>query len=109
MARILVLVLAAALGGASAAAATLTIAASRDATLVEQPDGNLGNGAGPAFFAGRTNQADNGVRRALISFDVPPRPLAGKFVRIEKVALAVTVLPSNVPIREFRLHRVLEG
>lgn len=107
MTRSFAFVLAAALGGAPASGATLTVPASKDATLVEQPDGTLGNGAGPAFFAGRTSQGDNAVRRALISFDVPPRPLAGRFVRIEKVALVVTVLPSNVPIREFRLHRVL--
>lgn len=107
MSRIMALVAAVGVWAAPASAATLTVAASHDATLIEQPDGNLGNGAGPTFFAGRTNQADNGVRRALISFDVPPRPSAGGPVRVEKVALVVTVLPSNTPPMELRLHRVL--
>jgi hypothetical protein len=28
----------------------------QDATLIESPDGSRANGAGPAFFAGRTGQ-----------------------------------------------------
>lgn len=107
MSRIMVLVAALAVCAAPASAATLTITASRDATLVEQPDGNLANGAGQAFFAGRTNQADNGVRRALLAFDLPAPLGAPGPIRLEKVALVVTVLPSNTPSMEVRLHRVL--
>ncbi len=91
-------------------AATVTIPAARDTTLVEDPNGALANGAGPAVFAGRTNATDNGVRRGLVVFDlvegllqVHPNAMA-----IEKVALVLTNLTeSNVAPAEYRLHRVL--
>jgi hypothetical protein len=60
------------LGAVPAAAETVTIEASRDATLIEHPEGLLANGAGPALFVGRTAQVENGIRRALIHFDVVP-------------------------------------
>ena len=94
---------------ASAAAGTVTVVADRDATLIEHPDGALASGSGPSVFAGRNNLADNGVRRALLRFELavaePPR--GGRFI-VEKVALVVTNLTeSNVVPREYRLHRVL--
>jgi len=51
-------------------AESVTINASRDTTLIEDPDGALANGSGPALFVGRTGQAVNGSRRALLWFDV---------------------------------------
>lgn len=91
-----------------AAAGTVTVVADRDATLIEHPDGALGNGAGPVVFAGRNNLADNGVRRALLRFDLAESfPRGGPFV-VERVALVVTNLTeSNTAPREYRLHRVL--
>jgi len=92
-----------------AAAGTVTVVAARDATLIEHPDGALASGAGPSVFAGRNNLADNGVRRALLRFDlaVAGSPRGGPFI-VEKVALVVTNLTeSNTVPREYRLHRLL--
>ena len=92
-----------------ATAGTLTVVADRDATLIEHPDGALASGAGPSVFAGRNNLADNGVRRALLRFDlaVAGLPRGGRFI-VETVALVVTNLTeSNAAPREYRLHRVL--
>jgi hypothetical protein len=51
-------------------AETVTLTATLDATLIEDPDGDIANGSGPAFFAGRTGQSNDSRRRALIFFDV---------------------------------------
>jgi hypothetical protein len=97
----------------SSVAATRTLPADRDATLIEEPDGAFATGSGPTVFAGRTGLLDNTVRRALFRFDVTSgvstvskRPVA---VAIESVALVVTVVmePPQAEPREFRLHRML--
>jgi hypothetical protein len=88
-----------------AAADTVLIPASRDATIIEDPDGALANGSGPFFFAGRNNQEQNSVRRALLRFDV-----AGALPHqaiIEAVSLTLYMAPSNPEMRELRLYRVL--
>lgn len=90
---------------AHASAGTVVLEADQDATLIQDPNGALANGSGPAFFAGRTNQPLNSLRRALVFFDVtgslPDRAL------IEDVSLELTLLPSNQPPLALRLHRVL--
>jgi hypothetical protein len=91
-------------------AATVAIPATRDTTLIEDSNGTLANGAGPAVFAGRTNAAVNSVRRGLFVFDlaqglprIPPAAMS-----IEKVTLVLTNLTeSNAAPAEYRLHRVL--
>lgn len=87
-----------------AAAETAAIEASRDATLIEDSDGKLANGSGPAIFVGRTSQAKNSVRRALLYFDVvavvPERAI------IERVALTLFMSQSNPASREMALYRV---
>jgi hypothetical protein len=94
------------LGATPAAVAdAVTIEAARDATLIEHPDGALANGAGPVLFAGRTAQPVNGVRRALVTFDVagalPDRAI------IESVSLTLFMTPSNPEPRVIRVYRVL--
>jgi len=92
----------------NARAATLTVVADRDGTLIESSDGSLASGAGPYVFAGRNNMADNGVRRGLLRFNLAGAlPRSGPHV-IETVALVVTNLTeSNTEPREYRLHRIL--
>jgi hypothetical protein len=89
---------------APAAAETVAIEAGRDATLIEDPDGALANGAGPVLFVGRTSQDENGVRRALLYFDVaaviPHRAI------IERVTLTLFMTPSNSQNRKLSLYRV---
>ena len=79
----------------------------RDATLIEHPHGELANGAGPALFVGRTGQGINGLRRALLHFDV-----AGALpdnAIIENVSLDLHLTPSNSALSTVSVHRVLDG
>lgn len=83
------------------------IPADGDATLIEDANGTLANGAGPALFAGRTGQAVYGLRRALIRFDVaavlPDRAL------IDRVFLSLyQTSGNNTSAHTVSLHRVLE-
>jgi len=100
-----VVALAAILTGLPVAAETVVIEASRDATLIEDPDGALANGAGPAFFAGRTAQATNGTRRALVYFDVAA--VLPRHAILEGAALQLFLNPSNPDPRTIRLYRAL--
>jgi hypothetical protein len=85
-------------------AQTVTIEASRDATLIEHPDGALANGRGP-LFVGRTAQAQGSVRRALLHFDVAGALPDGAI--IESVSLTLYSAPGNSPPAWVRLYRVL--
>ena len=94
-----------------AEATSVEVPSARDTTLIEDPDGALGNGAGPAVFAGRTNAATDGVRRGLLYFDLSsalakPGPVVS--LEVDKVAVVLSnITESNVTPREYRLHRVL--
>lgn len=86
-------------------AETLTLVAALDATLIEDPAGELANGSGPAFFVGRTAQASGSRRRALVFFDV-----AGALPRgasVESAELTLVLTPSNDPVVDVAVHRVL--
>ena len=89
----------------SAPAETAFVEASRDATLIERADGALANGAGPAFFAGRTSGSRNSLRRALLSFDVAAAVPAGAW--LTRVELELELTRSNVAPIDLGLHRVL--
>ena len=93
------------LGAVPAAAETVVVEAGRDATLIEHPDGSLANGSGPALFVGRTAQAENSIRRALIRFDVD-RALPEQAI-VESVSLTLSVTPSNPRPLPIHVHRVL--
>jgi hypothetical protein len=93
------------LAPALATAETVLIEAGRDATLIEEPDGALANGSGPAFFVGRNNQAQNSVRRGLVYFDVAAA--LPRNARVESVRLTLYLSPSNSGLRALRLHRLL--
>lgn len=85
-------------------AETIEIEAARDATLIENPQGMWANGSGPFMFAGRTNQGEGSIRRALLRFDLGVIP---RRARVESASLRLWLAPSNpVPV-EIRLHRVL--
>jgi hypothetical protein len=93
------------LAPALATAETVLIEAARDTTLIEDPDGALANGSGPAFFVGRNNQAQNSVRRGLVYFDVAAA-VPGN-ARVENVQLTLYMSPSNAASRRIGLHRLL--
>jgi hypothetical protein len=89
----------------SAPAETAFVEAGRDATLIERMDGSLANGAGPAFFVGRTSGTRNSLRRALLSFDVAAVIPAGAWVT--RVELELELMRSNATAIDLGLHRVL--
>jgi len=93
------------LGPRVVAADTLTLTATRDNTLIESAMGSLSNGAGTYFFAGRTGQSSDAVRRGLIAFDltsVPARSSIGAVVLTVHLSRA-----ASAATHEVRLHRVL--
>src|SRR5437867_10799992 len=60
---------------AAASAATLTLTPDKDNTLFQSSAGNLSDGAGQSFYAGRSNQIGNiEIRRALIHFNLSSLP-----------------------------------
>jgi hypothetical protein len=88
-------------------AETLVIQATNDATLIEDASGLLANGSGPALFSGRTGQVIDGIRRAMVRFD-----LAGALpakALIERVFLNLHLTPSNDRISQVAVHRLLEA
>jgi hypothetical protein len=89
----------------AADAGTVNVPAARDATLIESATGALANGSGPAFFAGRTSQASDALRRGVVAFDVAAHLPSGAQVRSATLVLAHT--PSNPGPRTVSVHRVL--
>ena len=86
-------------------AETILIDAALDATLIEETDGALANGAGPVFFVGRTNQRQSSVRRGLLHFDVSAS--LPRNARVESVRLTLYMSPSNSDPSPIGLHRLL--
>jgi hypothetical protein len=89
----------------AATAETVFVEAGRDATLIEEPEGALANGAGPVFFVGRTNQRQNGARGGVIFFDIAAA--VPRNARVESVRLALYATPSNPAPHPVALHRLL--
>jgi len=90
----------------AARAATITLSASKDNTLYEDPAGGLSNGAGPHFFVGRTNQGTGSIRRGLVAFDLSSVP-AGATITSATLTLSVTktiTLPTTI-----QLNRVVHS
>jgi len=90
----------------AASADSIKLYPDRDATLIEHPHGELANGAGPALFVGRTKQSSNGVRRALLHFDVGGM-LPGNAI-IKDVSLTLHLTKSNPRTVDISAHRVLD-
>ena len=105
MFRILSVLLFSCLSVSSVFADTVHIPADRDTTLIEFEAGQTSNGSGPSFFAGHTNQAESGIRRGLVRFDVaaalPENALIGRaFVSLFQSS-------GNASPSAVSLHRVL--
>jgi hypothetical protein len=92
--------------GFDSGAATVTIEASRDATIFEN-NVNNGSGGGNGLFSG-TNGAQNSPRRALIGFNVAGSVPAGALIQDVQLTLFLGQFP-NVgaqPTSTIGLHRV---
>lgn len=80
----------------NADAITVEIFADKDNTLYETAAGDLSNGAGEYFFAGRTNQTvGQSIRRGLLHFDLASLP-AGAVINDVTLELNTT-LSNNLP------------
>jgi hypothetical protein len=87
----------------------LPLEALKDTTLFEDPEGDLGNGAGPHLYAGRTNQGvGSAIRRALLSFDVAGSIPAGSTVYGATLTLRLSQRGQSAPRDDsVSLHRLL--
>lgn len=83
--------------------ATVVLPASRDNTLYESATGALSNGRGEYLFAGRTNQASDSLRRALVLFDLSSIP-PGSTVTSASLLLTMSKTISGAHV--FELHPI---
>lgn len=88
----------------NAGAAVVGIVSGRDNTLYESSTGAISNGAGSSFFAGRTAQASNSIRRGLLWFDVAGNIPAG--ATITAATLRLSMSASNAGATSVGVHRV---
>ena len=106
MLRILSTILLTCLTATSVFADMVHIPADRDATLIEDAEGDIANGIGPAFFVGQTNQSAFGARRGLIRFGVaaalPENAL------IDRAFLSLYQNSGNAEPSTVSLHRLLD-
>ena len=88
---------------------TVVVPSLADATIYEssEPVNLLANGRGSGFFAGRTGQSNNSIRRGLIRFDLANRLPAG--VTITNVTIRLWQGSSNAAPETVTVHRLLES
>jgi hypothetical protein len=79
-----------------------TISCSKDNTLFEDNEGNVGNGRGQHLFVGKTLRGP--LRRALMSFDLTHIPARAT---IKQVRLGFTVSQTQGGAQTLSLHRML--
>lgn len=84
---------------------TISLHASRDATIYQANDGSLANGAGRYLFAGRTNQ--NLARRSLLHFDVASALPIGAEITAARLTLHLSQLNGGSGTRDVSLHLAL--
>jgi hypothetical protein len=89
-----------------ARADVVTLPCALDNTLYESATGALSNGIGPTMFAGRTAQATNSRRRAVLFFNVAQSVPAS--ATIVAVTLTLSMSQAATPgAQSIELHRVL--
>ena len=82
----------------------VTLSPTKDNTLYEDSSGSRSNGAGDHFFAGRTGEPFDSVRRAAIAFDfgsIPPR------ARVARVALTLNMSRTQAGPEDVELRKLL--
>jgi len=90
-----------------AQADTVTLTPDKDNTLYESSAGNISNGAGNAFYAGRSNQSGSvEIRRGLMHFNLTSIP-AGATITNASLRLVSENVGQNGN-RTMILHRVLQ-
>ena len=85
-------------------AQTVTLEASKDNVLIEDPTGSLSNGAGPALFAGRVRSTGGGlIRRSVLAFDLSSIP-AGATITSASLQMTVNLVPTVGTPYDFDLY-----
>lgn len=93
--------------GADVLPATVSIPADRDNTLYEDAQGDRSNGAGEYMFVGRTNEASQDIRRALVRFPVADSIPSGAQIDSVFLELTVTRTVVNLGAKTVSIHKVL--
>ncbi|NNE44334.1 MAG: DNRLRE domain-containing protein [Gemmatimonadetes bacterium] len=86
---------------------TVTVEATRDATLYEEVSGGLASGAGLRLFAGAT--LTDAIRRSVLHFDLSGIDVPGALVRAELTLTATPTGNASPAVRTLTLHRVTES
>lgn len=84
---------------------SLTLTTSKDATLYQDNNGGIANGAGVHLFAGST--ASRAIRRALVAFDLASQIPAG--ATVTRVVLALRISIARGGPQAMTLHRVTKN
>ena len=85
-------------------AVIVLIPAAKDNTLYQSATGSLANGAGDFFFAGRTLQSSNSLRRGLIEFDIASFLPAGAIINSATLTLHASLTRAASAV--ISLHRL---
>lgn len=92
------------LGAPAARADTVSLAPSKDNTLVQSANGSLSNGAGANFFAGKVR--NGGLRRGLVAFDILAAIDSGA-ATVDSVRLSLHMSLTRNGAQPVELHRVV--
>lgn len=85
------------------ATTSVNLTASKDNTIYQESENS--NGAGASFFAGATDNSNNGaLRRALLAFDLSPIPSGAT---VASAALTLKMDRTISPAYSFSLHKLL--
>ncbi|HEU5180198.1 MAG TPA: DNRLRE domain-containing protein [Candidatus Polarisedimenticolia bacterium] len=76
----------------------------KDATLIQNANGALANGAGPAIFSGRIGSSADSIRRALLAFDVALIPPGST---VKKAVLSLNLSATNSGPAAVSIRRVI--
>ena len=94
--------------GTSGLAAAITIGASKDNTLFQDPAGALSNGAGEFFFVGRIGPNGGSLlRRGVIAFDIASALPAESIIESVTLDLHLSNANLGVPQAAISLHTLL--
>ena len=90
----------------TAQSVTVEISSQKDNTLFEDQVGGLSNGAGYYFFAGRTSQLSNSIRRGVIAFDIAASIPSGAVIVDAQLTLFMSRVSFGAPAATIELRRL---
>jgi hypothetical protein len=91
----------------SRAQVQVTLNAHKDNTLYESATGSISNGAGQAFFVGRTGQVTGSIRRGVLAFPIAENIPPGSTVTSVTLTLHMSRTALGAPTTMVEMHRAL--